>query len=223
VLGHGASLRAETRIPGGDVNPYLAFETLVAMRDQLPEKIDEKTIPAETGVVGRAVSFTKGCFTGQELVARIDPQLGVGLDEALREHRPDVVVHESANAGAGIAAPVLPPGAGHDAGVLAAARPLGGAMPDKEDLARHARSIVAGVAGPAPLARSSNRRRLAAASLAVVSSVSSSSPTRTETMGVCPPITVRPMPSRPATPAEAATVETRTETFNRFMKPRFRG
>jgi tRNA-modifying protein YgfZ len=29
-------------------------------------------IPAETGTVERAVSFTKGCFTGQELVARID-------------------------------------------------------------------------------------------------------------------------------------------------------
>jgi tRNA-modifying protein YgfZ len=29
-------------------------------------------IPAETGTVERTVSFTKGCFTGQELVARID-------------------------------------------------------------------------------------------------------------------------------------------------------
>jgi tRNA-modifying protein YgfZ len=29
-------------------------------------------IPAETGTVERAVSFTKGCYTGQELVARID-------------------------------------------------------------------------------------------------------------------------------------------------------
>lgn len=29
-------------------------------------------IPAETGLVDRTVSFTKGCFTGQELVARLD-------------------------------------------------------------------------------------------------------------------------------------------------------
>jgi len=35
-------------------------------------ELDEKTIPAEAGLVGRAVSFTKGCYTGQELVARID-------------------------------------------------------------------------------------------------------------------------------------------------------
>jgi tRNA-modifying protein YgfZ len=35
-------------------------------------EIDEGTIPAEVGVVERCVSFTKGCFTGQELVARLD-------------------------------------------------------------------------------------------------------------------------------------------------------
>jgi len=39
-------------------------------------ELDEKTIPAETGIVDRAVSFTKGCFTGQELVARIDSRGG---------------------------------------------------------------------------------------------------------------------------------------------------
>ena len=39
-------------------------------------EIDEKTIPAETGVLDRAVSFTKGCYTGQELVARIDSRGG---------------------------------------------------------------------------------------------------------------------------------------------------
>jgi glutamine synthetase len=30
IVGHGASLRTETRIPGGDVNPYLAFAALLA-------------------------------------------------------------------------------------------------------------------------------------------------------------------------------------------------
>ena len=38
--------------------------------------IDERTIPGETGLVGRTVSFTKGCYTGQELVARIDSRGG---------------------------------------------------------------------------------------------------------------------------------------------------
>jgi tRNA-modifying protein YgfZ len=35
-------------------------------------ELTDRTIPAEAGVVERTVSFTKGCFTGQELVARID-------------------------------------------------------------------------------------------------------------------------------------------------------
>jgi len=39
-------------------------------------EINEKTIPAEVGVVDRSVSFTKGCYTGQELVARIDSRGG---------------------------------------------------------------------------------------------------------------------------------------------------
>ncbi|MCU0272429.1 MAG: hypothetical protein MUE34_04270 [Acidimicrobiales bacterium] len=35
-------------------------------------ELDDHTIPAEAGVVERSVSFTKGCYTGQELVARVD-------------------------------------------------------------------------------------------------------------------------------------------------------
>jgi len=35
-------------------------------------ELDQDTIPAESGLVERTVSFTKGCYTGQELVARID-------------------------------------------------------------------------------------------------------------------------------------------------------
>jgi tRNA-modifying protein YgfZ len=39
-------------------------------------ELDEGTIPAEAGIVDRSVSFTKGCYTGQELVARIDSRGG---------------------------------------------------------------------------------------------------------------------------------------------------
>jgi tRNA-modifying protein YgfZ len=41
-------------------------------------EIDDTTIPASLGqsVIDAAVSFTKGCFTGQELVARIDSRGG---------------------------------------------------------------------------------------------------------------------------------------------------
>lgn len=34
--------------------------------------LDDATIPQESGLVPEAVSFTKGCYLGQELVARID-------------------------------------------------------------------------------------------------------------------------------------------------------
>jgi folate-binding protein YgfZ len=39
-------------------------------------ELDEHTIPGETGVVPLAVSFTKGCYPGQELVERIDSRGG---------------------------------------------------------------------------------------------------------------------------------------------------
>jgi folate-binding protein YgfZ len=39
-------------------------------------ELTSDTIPTEAGVVAEAVSFTKGCYTGQELVARIDSRGG---------------------------------------------------------------------------------------------------------------------------------------------------
>jgi folate-binding protein YgfZ len=42
----------------------------------LGAELTERTIPAEAGIVDLTVSFTKGCFTGQELVARIDSRGG---------------------------------------------------------------------------------------------------------------------------------------------------
>jgi len=35
-------------------------------------EMDSTTIPGSTGVVDRSASFTKGCYTGQELVARVN-------------------------------------------------------------------------------------------------------------------------------------------------------
>jgi folate-binding protein YgfZ len=35
-------------------------------------EMDSTTIPGSTGVVERSASFTKGCYTGQELVARVN-------------------------------------------------------------------------------------------------------------------------------------------------------
>jgi folate-binding protein YgfZ len=38
--------------------------------------VDDGTIPHESGLVPASVDFTKGCFLGQELVARIDSRGG---------------------------------------------------------------------------------------------------------------------------------------------------
>jgi tRNA-modifying protein YgfZ len=42
----------------------------------LGAELDQLTIPAEAGINDRTISFTKGCYTGQELVARIDARGG---------------------------------------------------------------------------------------------------------------------------------------------------
>ena len=57
--------------------PKIGAETLEAHRirtgfPRMGVDIDDRTIPAEAEVVPFTVSFTKGCFTGQELVARMD-------------------------------------------------------------------------------------------------------------------------------------------------------
>jgi len=51
---------------------------IAAGRPRMGAEVDERTIPAELGqsIIERAVSFTKGCYTGQELVARIDSRGG---------------------------------------------------------------------------------------------------------------------------------------------------
>ncbi|MFM7224023.1 MAG: YgfZ/GcvT domain-containing protein [Actinomycetota bacterium] len=57
---------------------------------RLGADIDEDTIPQEAGLDRDAVSFTKGCFVGQELVCRIDSRGHVNrLLRRLRGGRPE--------------------------------------------------------------------------------------------------------------------------------------
>jgi folate-binding protein YgfZ len=65
-------------------------------------ELTERTIPAEAGVVERTVSFTKGCFTGQELVARIDSR-GSRVPRRLR----GVVMSGSGDEAASVGAVVM--------------------------------------------------------------------------------------------------------------------
>lgn len=67
----------DVAVEGAEGDP-LDYEVLriKAGVPRMGSEIDEKTIPASLGVVDRSVSFTKGCYTGQELVARIDSRGG---------------------------------------------------------------------------------------------------------------------------------------------------
>ena len=61
--------------------PYATFDEyergrLHAGIPAMGAELDESTIPAEAGIVDLSVSFTKGCYTGQELVARVDSRGG---------------------------------------------------------------------------------------------------------------------------------------------------
>lgn len=75
----GVDLLGTAQVPDGiatastDVLERLRIEAGVPA---MGTELTDRTIPAEAGVVERSVSFTKGCFTGQELVARIDSRGG---------------------------------------------------------------------------------------------------------------------------------------------------
>jgi folate-binding protein YgfZ len=76
----GADLVGESPAAPSTV-PVCTFDAYEAVRIEagipaMGRELDEGTIPAEAGVVDLSVSFTKGCYTGQELVARIDSRGG---------------------------------------------------------------------------------------------------------------------------------------------------
>lgn len=80
VVGHWAGLPTRD-VFGADLavadNEIVPDDLLDALRieagvPQMGAELDDSTIPAAAGIVDQSVSFTKGCFTGQELVARID-------------------------------------------------------------------------------------------------------------------------------------------------------
>ena len=58
---------------GGGACGWQAFET-IRMEAGIPRfgaEMDEKNLPPETGIESRAISYTKGCYIGQEIIARI--------------------------------------------------------------------------------------------------------------------------------------------------------
>ncbi len=69
---------------------------IVAGVPAMVAELTERTIPGETGLVPLTVSFTKGCYTGQELVARIDSR-GGNVPRHLRGLRADETLEVGAS------------------------------------------------------------------------------------------------------------------------------
>jgi tRNA-modifying protein YgfZ len=75
LLGPDVTMPAD--VPPADAEAYEA-QRITAGVPALGAELTGKTIPAEAGqwLVDQSVDFTKGCYTGQELVARIDTRGG---------------------------------------------------------------------------------------------------------------------------------------------------
>jgi tRNA-modifying protein YgfZ len=75
LLGPDPEAPAEAR--PGTLEEYEALRIECGV-PAMGRELTERTIPAEAGagIIERSVSFTKGCYTGQELVARIDSRGG---------------------------------------------------------------------------------------------------------------------------------------------------
>ena len=106
----GPAVALPPGVPLGDHAIYDAWRVSVGM-PSMGAELDESTIPAEAGVVDLSVSFTKGCYTGQELVARIDSR-GNRTPRKLRR----VVLADAAEGV--VPGTVLLAADGHEVGVL---------------------------------------------------------------------------------------------------------
>jgi len=73
IIGPSPAIPPGLRVCSADAYGSVRIEAGIPV---MGRELDETTIPAEAGVVDMSVSFTKGCYTGQELVARIDSRGG---------------------------------------------------------------------------------------------------------------------------------------------------
>jgi tRNA-modifying protein YgfZ len=105
LLGPDVRVDRVVDVDPGSVDDYTDARIAAAWPAMGAEIIPGETIPAATGVVSEAVSFTKGCYPGQELVERMDsrgsqtPFHLVVLDRAAGDVVGGDVAHEGATVG----------------------------------------------------------------------------------------------------------------------------
>jgi folate-binding protein YgfZ len=71
----GPSAAPVDGVPEASADAY-EVRRIEAGLPRMGAELTERTIPEEAGIVAVSASFTKGCYTGQELVARIDSRGG---------------------------------------------------------------------------------------------------------------------------------------------------
>jgi folate-binding protein YgfZ len=133
LLSEDDAARADL-VPAASMSRYRVAHAVPSMGAELTQD----TIPAEAGewLIDASVSFTKGCYTGQELVARVDSR-GNNVPHPIRllcldADGPDVVVGSSVRAN------------GSEVGAITSAVPsLGEDLPGLA-LARVGRSVAIG-------------------------------------------------------------------------------
>ena len=78
MVGFDVYGEAPTVPDGATEVDYAVYETtrIEAGLPRMGNELDQLTIPAEAGINDRTISFSKGCYTGQELTARIDSRGG---------------------------------------------------------------------------------------------------------------------------------------------------
>lgn len=83
VIGNGSldDVIGETLPAEFTALPAVSFDTFEVIRIErgVPRflaDMDEDTIPLEAGIEGRAISFTKGCYVGQEVIVRVTTRGG---------------------------------------------------------------------------------------------------------------------------------------------------
>ncbi len=69
LLGPGPVVPSDVPVAGPEAWSAVRVEAGIPL---MGAELDDRTIAAEADLLDRAVSFTKGCYTGQELVARLD-------------------------------------------------------------------------------------------------------------------------------------------------------
>lgn len=108
--GDGVDLLGADPIPPAAATAGSADQLLAARIEAVwpamgSEIVPGETIPAETGVIDRAVSFTKGCYPGQELVERMDsrgssaPRLLQAVDVAAGTSAGDALLRDGVEIG----------------------------------------------------------------------------------------------------------------------------